>query len=1033
MSARLFRSIKKTVFHFPKAVLLSFVFLAIVFLTTTAFADQKTTLDYQYAPYINLFSGTSGLSNPSVQSSTSNNDAIGLTFNLNLTIEPSSGATLKDSWNNVASYKADIFVIKLCLNSDPTQCWLNGLPWTIAQSGGSQNIISEQSSKNNYVSTQSLTVSAFAGAASSSDGSGTNGGDEYSYNPTSKTVVSSKGLLLQKGVPLTATLWYCANGDGASAVGAYNNAKVKTTNPTTFGNLCGGDSYFQIGSSVPVTVPADAATLQQQAAASKQALAGQSSASSSADNNLPKCGVVWGQEGTINGCIAQGMYFAYEAVAWIAGIFGKLFDFFIGYSVSDTSYRYGFAVSGWKLVRDISNIFFIIIMVWTGFSAVFDINNTSMKKVVPALIINAFLINFSLFFTYVVIDISNISARVFYSQMVVCDKVNIDSSGHCDPAQAKRSLGGYWPLSEKIVSAFNPQQIFSTSILTPPNYTSSTNSTQVANFSATNAGNTASIVTERDYANYFGIVCIIAGAIMVAVAIMFFRVTFLFLGRVVGLYICMIFSPFAFLSRDIPMLGKIKQLNWTQWLQELVNYAMLAPIFIFFLYIIYTFLSSDFVAQIGVAKNLSGDFFATVMSVAIPMLIIFFMIKAAQKAAEDYSGSIGKSIQSIGSSVTGLALGAATGGASFLGTNTIGRLANNVADSERFRDWAAKSGRVGKIALKSVDSIGKSSFDARNTTVGKTASKELGINLDQKPLGILGLDTKATKGGYRQDQEDKVKAGEEYKKLLVTKKSDDEIKGTYSEEEIKKRYDYDRKTDKALQIKLGQATLTDDKWKEWKEAKDTKAKYEKAKKALIKTVPPPPVYLTAAERNQARTEAYATHEEKKSGGPFATQDYYRKDRTIYVRKGEVMRNPYADEEVYGSQNDARNGTNPIAKGTKLATKNAWQAFEELGEGAAKGAALGTAVGTVVPGVGNLVGFAVGGGLGAIRGALKYSGVTNKKIASGVRKETKKKDKLLDDLLKEVDNEAGGTDNKSDAAPETPPVAADNNSNPPPTT
>src|SRR5205085_1842913 len=114
-----------------------------------------------------------------------------------------------------------------------------------------------------------------------------------------------------------------------------------------------------------------------------------------------------------------------------------------------------------------------------------------------------------------------------------------------------------------------------------------------------------------------------------SVAMMFWKTAFMFVGRVVGLYVAMIFSPFAFLSRgNVPLVGKIGTLSYTSWWKDLSNYAVLAPIFVFFLYIINSFLNVQFFNKVGLDQNGVG-FFGSVMHVLIPMLIIYGLVTQA--------------------------------------------------------------------------------------------------------------------------------------------------------------------------------------------------------------------------------------------------------------------------------------------------------------------------------------------------------------------------------------------------------------------
>jgi hypothetical protein len=1073
--ARLFCRIQSFFSRLNKKLLLSLaVFIAAVFFVgVPVFAD----INSDYPTYLNLFNGTSFSANLSngTQSPTFDQSGIfdpgtagdliqdastkavtGLKLNIALGFKSSDSSLLGPRWDHVGNttINGGAFLVRVCDNLSTTNCWVNTIPYNpnlpsnskILTASYISSTITKYAVKNlieqNYYNNPIILLNFPLFTSDSTYGV------PYKYarittNNKDEGIISSfNGLTLPAPSSVQATFWYCANSvsgekDGSQAYQGNGNGDTVAT----FGDLCGGDTYFRIGSPIIINVPVTAS-----AVTAKVNTQQTTTATSSNSGNLPVCGLIPGPwtNGTINGCAAQIAYGIYNLTAWVAGLFGQLFDFFIGYSLSDVSYRYAFAVTGWQLVRDISNVFFILIMVWTGFSAVFNLEKANMKSIVATLIINAFLINFSLFFTRIIIDVSNVTARVFYNQMIVCPSSQVGLTGGCTTPLIG-DVGGFPSLSTKIVSAFNPQKIFNPTVLkgfqdTNPDGTNNTG----ASFNAALAGNQDVINNSRDYADFFGIVSLIAAALMVAIAIMFFKVTFLFLGRVVGLYICMIFSPFAFLSKDLPMFGKIARLKWADWMGELTSLAIMAPLFVFYLYLIYTLLNSNFVQEIGIANNAAGGFFDSVLTIAIPLLIIYFLLQIAQKSAESLSGEVGKSVQKLGVGATGLALGAATGGTSFLGSQTLGRTANYITNSEKFKDWAANNGKFGKAALKSVDSFAKKSYDVRDTGIGKGFSKQFGINLDQKPLGFVGLDTKSSKGGYRQKQEDKVKADEEYKKLLVTKKSDDEIKATYTEEELKKRYSYDDAQDATLNNKwLIDESAKDSSFaekyrdkpedygvngKEWKayKKKNKDDTYSKSKNAYQKNTPPPAVFLTAGERNKARTDAYADKMEKKSGGPFATQDYKNSKEDIVVRKGELLRNPYAGEKLTGVADGIT-----YEKGKKIAKKNSWQAFAEMREGAAKGVLLGGAIGTaVLPVVGTLTGMVIGGFLAAIKQGLDYSGTTNKRIGGAFRTEPKKKEKILDDLAKIVKDEA---DEAAPAAPTPSAPAGSGGGTPPPTT
>lgn len=552
---------------------------------------------------------------------------------------------------------------------------------------------------------------------------------------------------------------------------------VKDPTKPNLVNIAAGTAHYKIGETITFETPKnkDEATTQQ----SSTLDTGIKGTESVADS-LPACAVTYFGDGSLMGCVARVIYYVfYWPIAWVAGILGKVFDFFLGYSLSDESYRATIIVTGWKLVRDISNIFFIIILIYTGLATVFGFDGVSMKKVVPAVIINALLINFSLFGTQVVIDISNITARVFYNTMSVCDGDcrYIDTpKGKIIENPSGDTVGGYKPLSQKIVSSFNPQRVFNTSALDDgkslPEKGGNAQSATVGGFNSQGADENLSTASTKsryssDYAGYFIVITLIAAFIMLAIAKMFFGVMFMFVGRVVGLYLVMIFSPFAVLTRgNMPIVGGIKELAWENWKRELIEYSLLAPIFVFFLYIIYAFINSD-MTKVFLSNN-SGSFMETVLTIAIPMIIIYTLIGYGVNLAKKYAGKAGEMLQKLGTQATslagGAAVGVATGGLAWAGRNVVGRsfsaLGNQVVgktedgkDITRASVWASKASNSW-LARQWNNTYSKSqtgSWDVRNAGV-KIGGKEynansalssglskFGIGLSDKVSGAIGL------------------------------------------------------------------------------------------------------------------------------------------------------------------------------------------------------------------------------------------------------------------------------------------------------
>ncbi len=762
-------------------------------------------------------------------------------------------------------------------------------------------------------------------------------------------------------------MWYCA-GNGRDDTNP-NDAALSVftgTNETKgvkyFGEICRGQKRFfvKMGNSVQYTYPRDIA--EANAAGTGQGVdpTGNGSQQDPEDANdvMPHCHILngWGPgTGSFVGCIAYVFYYGvFWPIKWFAGIMGNLFDFFLGYSLDDASYRADFAVRGWQLVRDISNIFFIIILVWTGLSAALGIGSISMKKVVPALIINALIINFSLFATRIVIDISNIGARLFYNVIQVEKKD--DTTGQMVSAN-NDGPGGYKPLSEKIISGFDPQRIFKPNLLTPRGLAVSDNSIGDDSKEREDPLNTNS------YATSFVIISIIAAMIVFAIAMMFWKTTFFFLGRTIGLYIAMIFSPFAFLTRDnMPIVGGIKELSWKSWWGDLSKYAILAPIFMFFLYIVYLVINSGF-ADVIITRDLNGGLMETVINICIPLLIIYFLVKQGVDIAKNYAGKIGESIQGFVNKTVGGAggiigggVGLAAGGAAFLGRNVLARPLDVVAKKTGLQNWAAANQSNSRLARWTNAAINKNktgSWDVRNAglkvgkkeyNLGGTLNKGIGM-FGEKPVdkisSVVGLG-KEKKGIQQLDKERVKKRVESIKKELSFEHlSDDEAKAAWETIKQKKIKAYAKNWEKNASTEEKQKVESF-----VQAAKDAKGKFDQAEKDLSNVTKNGTQYEITLAQNKYNA---------------LKEEYQKKEKELVDKKGDGEKERL---DKYGEIKNAKTLASAMRAeyAEKLRKSSFWMKDNKIKEIPVRGIGLSTAALTAasnyIPGVGTAVGAAL---------------------------------------------------------------------------
>lgn len=389
-----------------------------------------------------------------------------------------------------------------------------------------------------------------------------------------------------------------------------------------------------------------------------------------------------GGERSWSGCFTGIFNIIFKIASALFAGAGMFFDWLVGYSLDSNSYRSAFVTEGWGIVRDMCNVFFIFILLYVAFATVLNLHGFKTKEMIVNVVIIGLLINFSLFATHVIIDTSNILARVFYNNV----EVNVDTNSNgtntvvagVDTGIDKNLTSdlGEKHLSAALISKVNPQKIIQNA-----------GSFDVKNGSATNSDN----VTAQTYLiiTFLSIVMCILGIIV------FLSVGLIFLARVIGLWLAMILVPLTFFSYTVPALQDIDMVGWKKWWPETLKLAFLAPVFMFFMYIIIKFLDTG----LGMFKASNQTGFQFVLSVIIPFAFLMVLLWKAKGVAKTMSGELGQQITGALAATAGLALGGAALGTAFLGRKVIGQTMARASRGETATQKyeAGKATGVGKV------------------------------------------------------------------------------------------------------------------------------------------------------------------------------------------------------------------------------------------------------------------------------------------------------------------------------------------------
>jgi len=321
----------------------------------------------------------------------------------------------------------------------------------------------------------------------------------------------------------------------------------------------------------------------------------------------------------------------------------------------------------WTLIRDVINMIFIFIVLLISISIILRtrIGGIDGKKMLTSIIIAALLINFSMFFTRIIIDASNILTREFAKPV-------LQISGAGELTSGDGSLVSVSGFSGAIMNLLDLQEIYE----------------------ATTYGNDFfRIVTDFSLIT----VLLMSSIFLLVAAFVFGAVALLLLIRFVVFMLLLVTSPVAFLGMILPKGSGISGMWW----KTLMDQALWAPVFMLLTTISFLILSnpggegailsliqqnSAGAASGGVTLTGGGaDFASSILgknsAIVINFVIVIgFLIAALMIAKSLAKSGAGKTVDWATKVAGGATLGVAGGIASFAGRETVARGARFVGE-----------------------------------------------------------------------------------------------------------------------------------------------------------------------------------------------------------------------------------------------------------------------------------------------------------------------------------------------------------------
>ncbi|MEI6843285.1 MAG: hypothetical protein WCK48_02150 [bacterium] len=414
-------------------------------------------------------------------------------------------------------------------------------------------------------------------------------------------------------------------------------------------------------------------------------------------------------------------YLLMSFMAWVLGLLGILLNYVLNYTVvkmaENLSLLPGINVA-WKVIRDIMNIAFIFILVYESIKRIIGVEHKDAKKFIVGIVMASLLINFSLFFTKVLIDASNVVTVGVYNSIIGPEALQ-NNKGLANAFQGAMGLQGLY-------------------------------ATDKAKFAAQFGGS--------DF-NVF-MIGTLAAILFLVTSVVFFAVSVMFIIRYFVLVFLLALSPIGYMGIALDFMKKYQG----DWWDALMGQLTFAPLYMLMTWVVLTLMSgltssmsitpaawssitnsADLAASASATANPSSSPIGILVNFA--MVIGFIILSLSVAKTQSTKGN--KLIGQATNWATAAAGGALLGGAAFAGRQTAGRLALRGTSVDELEAKAAAGDKVAATRL----SLAKSTFDVRKTGVMETASKVTGVNLGKG----LPFNEKAGEGGRAAAAETKKK------------------------------------------------------------------------------------------------------------------------------------------------------------------------------------------------------------------------------------------------------------------------------------
>jgi hypothetical protein len=531
-------------------------------------------------------------------------------------------------------------------------------------------------------------------------------------------------------------------------------------------------------------------------------------------------------------------------MSWVLWLSGQILNYVLMYTIigmkTNLANLTGINIA-WKLLRDLMNIAFIFMLVYEGILLIIQQGSTNnIKKFITGIVLASLLINFSLFFTKVLIDASNIVTIGFYNN-ILGNKAASENEG----------------LSNPIVKYLGLNTIYHKD--GDPSF------------------------GEGDGLPGIFIMGLGSGIVILVAAFIFFAVAILFTIRYVVLLVLLMLSPIAYMGMALPFMSGYAK----DWWNTFKNQLLFPPIFMIMMWVIIILIKSPGFIKgsdssfadlfSGSNKTGTGSNINLVFNFVVIIGLMITALITAKKTATQGSKVIGDATNKL----SAYAGGVVAGGTARFSRNTVGRAGSAISNSEYLKDKEVNGNLVTRNLARYTRGSGTraatSSFDVRATDQFKGLSKNSGFDFGKAP------DPK--KVNFQKDLENKAKKEADYAKTL--KPTDDALRDreitqkALEKEQAKAKATFDNSSQKIKNMK--------DRTERLKENVNKAKTFEEREKIKNEIV---------SLEEQTKTEQLGLDALRKANEATtkAAKDYKDKTENIFTQRVEAYANSFENEK-----------------------------------------------------------------------------------------------------------------------------------------